>query len=58
VFTVLPHFVLRYCQIRPEVAYAVLLATYGGLSLEGCDRALPNDMRRRWESDSAESVNV
>ena len=32
VFTVLPHFVLRYRQMRPEVARDVLLATHGGLS--------------------------
>ena len=36
VCTVLPHFVLRYRQMRPEVARDVLLATYGGLSLELC----------------------
>jgi hypothetical protein len=36
VFTVLPHFVLRYRQMRPEVARDALLATYGGLSLELC----------------------
>ena len=36
VFTVLPHFVLRYRSIRPEVARDVLLATHGGLSLELC----------------------
>src|ERR671931_1196437 len=36
VFTVLPHFVLRYRQIRPEVARDALLATHGGLSLELC----------------------
>jgi hypothetical protein len=36
VFTVLPHFVLRYRQIRPEVARNALLATHGGLSLELC----------------------
>jgi hypothetical protein len=36
VFTVLPHFVLRYRQMRPEVARAALLATHGGLSLERC----------------------
>ena len=35
-FTVLPHFVLRYRQMRPEVARDVLLATHGGLSLELC----------------------
>lgn len=36
VFTVLPHFVLRYCSLRPEVARDALLATHGGLSLELC----------------------
>ena len=36
VFTVLPHFVLRYRSMRPEVARDVLLATQGGLSLELC----------------------
>jgi len=36
VFTVLPHFVLRYRQIRPEIARDALLATHGGLSLELC----------------------
>src|SRR5215831_7841547 len=36
VFTVLPHFVLRYRQMRPEVAREALLATHGGLSLELC----------------------
>src|SRR5262249_19647199 len=36
VFTILPHFVLRYRQMRPEVARDALLATYGGLSLERC----------------------
>ena len=36
VFTVLPHFVLRYRQMRPEVARDALLATHGGLSLEWC----------------------
>jgi hypothetical protein len=36
VFTVLPHFVLRYRQMRSEVARAALLATHGGLSLELC----------------------
>src|SRR5215813_11253088 len=34
VFTVLPHFVLRYRSMRPEVARDALLATHGGLSLE------------------------
>src|SRR5438105_12563168 len=36
VFTVLPHFVLRYRSMRPEVACDALLATHGGLSLERC----------------------
>jgi hypothetical protein len=34
VFTVLPHFVLRYRQMRPDAARNALLATHGGLSLE------------------------
>jgi hypothetical protein len=36
VFTILPHFVLRYRPMRPEVARDALLATHGGLSLELC----------------------
>jgi hypothetical protein len=36
VFTVLPHFALRYCQMPPAVARDALLATHGGLSLERC----------------------
>ncbi len=36
VFTVLPHFVLRYRKMKPEIAKKVLLATHGGLSLELC----------------------
>jgi hypothetical protein len=36
VFTVLPHFVLRSRQRRPEVARNALLAMHGGLSLERC----------------------
>src|SRR5918996_1371188 len=36
VFTVLPHFVLRYRSMRPDVAHDALLATHGGLSLERC----------------------
>src|ERR671931_1938523 len=36
VFPILPHFVLRYRQMRPEVARDALLATHGGLSLELC----------------------
>ena len=35
VFTVLPHFVLRYCRMRPDVARQAFIATHGGLSLEG-----------------------
>jgi hypothetical protein len=34
VFTVLPHFVLRYRSMRPAVARDALLATHGGLSVE------------------------
>src|SRR5215471_15188538 len=36
VFTVLPHFILRYRSMRPDVARDALLATHGGLSLEWC----------------------
>jgi hypothetical protein len=36
VFTVLPHFILRYRQMQPKVARDALLATHGGLSLELC----------------------
>src|SRR5713101_3554853 len=36
VFTVLPHFVLRYRHMRPDVARDAVLATHGGLSLELC----------------------
>jgi hypothetical protein len=36
VFTVLPHFVLRYRAMKPAVAKDALLATHGGLSLELC----------------------
>src|SRR5262250_2917079 len=36
VFTVLPHFVLRYRQMRPEVARDALFATHGDLSVEWC----------------------
>jgi hypothetical protein len=36
VCTVLPHFVLRYRSMRPEVARDALLAIHGGLSLEWC----------------------
>ena len=34
VFTILPHFVLRYRSLNPAVAHQALLATHGGLSLE------------------------
>src|SRR6266487_7115605 len=34
VFTVLPHFVLRYRRMSPEIARQALIATHGGLSLE------------------------
>ena len=34
VFTVLPHFVLRYRRMSPELARQALIATHGGLSLE------------------------
>src|SRR5882672_2267766 len=43
VFTVLPHFVLRYHSMRPDVARNALLATHGGLSLELCAVRLPDD---------------
>ena len=33
VFTVLPHFVLRYRRMSPDVARQALIATHGGLSL-------------------------
>ena len=36
VVTILPPFVLRYRQMRPEVARAALVAPHGGLSLERC----------------------
>ena len=36
VFTILPHFVLRYRSMRPAVARDALLATSGGLSLALC----------------------
>ena len=46
VFTVLPHFVLRYRQMRPEVARDALLATHGGL--RRCVRC--SIISRRWRS--------
>jgi hypothetical protein len=36
VCTILPHFVLRYRQMHPDVARDALLATHGGLRLELC----------------------
>src|SRR5215831_2737811 len=36
VFTILPHFILRYRSMHPDVARNALLATHGGLSLELC----------------------
>src|SRR6516165_1139925 len=33
VFTVLPHFILRYRRMSPEIARQTLIATHGGLSL-------------------------
>src|SRR6266705_6988669 len=36
VFSVLPHFVLRYRRMSPDVARQALIATHGGLSLEWC----------------------
>jgi hypothetical protein len=36
VFTVLPHFVLRYRRMSPDGARQALIATHGGLSLEWC----------------------
>src|SRR4029434_4697057 len=36
VVTVLPHFVLRYRRMSPDVARQALIATHGGLSLEWC----------------------
>jgi hypothetical protein len=36
VFTVLPHVVLRYRSMHPDIARNALLATRGGLSLERC----------------------
>ena len=36
VFTVLPHFVLRYRKMHSDAARDALLAIHGGLSLELC----------------------
>ena len=41
VFTVLPHFVLRYRRMSPAVARQALIATPGGLSLEWCATICP-----------------
>jgi hypothetical protein len=41
VFTVLPHFVLRYCRMSPDVACQALMATHGGLSLAWCATLCP-----------------
>jgi hypothetical protein len=41
VFTVLPHFVLRYRHMSPDVAQQALIATHGGLSLEWCATLCP-----------------
>src|SRR4030095_3864361 len=41
VFTVLPHFVLRYRRMSPDVARQALIATHGGLSLEWCATICP-----------------
>ena len=35
-FTILPHFVLRYRKMPPDIAEKALIATNGGLSLELC----------------------
>jgi hypothetical protein len=47
VFTVLPHFVLRYRQMRPDVARDALWATHGGLSLELCKVYIPTMVHGR-----------
>ena len=47
VFTVLPHFVLRYRQMTPDVARAALLATHGGLSLNS---ARSSSISHPWRS--------
>ena len=41
VFTVLPHFALRYRSMSPDVARQALIATHGGLSLEWCATICP-----------------
>ena len=42
VFTILPHFVLRYQSMTPEHAKQALLAVYGGLSLEWTAMVVPD----------------
>ena len=42
VFTILPHFVLRYRSMTPEHAEQALLAVYGGLSLEWTAMVVPD----------------
>lgn len=42
VFTILPHFALRYSGVKPEIAKQALLATHGGLSLELCATLFDN----------------
>jgi len=41
VFTVLPHFALRYRRMSPDVARQALIATHGGLSLAWCATICP-----------------
>ena len=41
VFTVLPHFALRYRSMSPDVARQALIATHGGLSLEWSANRFP-----------------
>jgi hypothetical protein len=36
VFMILPHFILRYRSMHPDIARNPLVATYGGLSLDLC----------------------
>ncbi len=42
VFTILPHFVLRYRSMTPEQAKQALIATHGGLSLEWTATIIPD----------------
>ncbi len=41
VFTILPHFVLRYRSMTPDQAKRALIATHGGLSLEWTATIIP-----------------